>query len=385
MARSYLLEISSLLRNMEKKIKVIEIIGDPSLAGAPRHLLSLLENFDYKKFNVFVISPAGPLAGEIRSLKKPLNLEVVPMKSKLDLQAMREIRKSIKHIEPDVVHIHGTRAGVLARLALIGSKMPVVYTEHLWTKQYLLPNRISHRVQLFGLWFLDMFTTLNIAVSEAVKDFLVESQISRSDKVVVIYNGVMPPKKKAKPFSHKGRLELVSIGTLNVRKGMQYLIQAMPKVIAEFPDVHLKIIGEGEYKSRLIKLIHQLKLSRHVKLTGFLNDVYDELEGSDIYIQPSSSESFGLAILQAMSMGLPVVSTNTGGIPEVVTEGKTGILVEPHNPKVLSDAIVELLRNQTKASEMGRLGEEDAKIKFSLEDMVTETEEVYEALVGKKH
>jgi glycosyltransferase involved in cell wall biosynthesis len=362
---------------MTKKIKVLEIIGDATLAGAPRHLLSLLENFNYSKFNLFVISTSGPLAGEIKALKKPINLEVIPMHTKYDLGAIREIRATAKHINPDIVHVHGTRAGVLGRLAVIGLKVPVIYTEHLWTKQYKIPGRIPHNVQLFGLWILDMFTNLNIAVSDAVGDFLIENQISRPEKVVVIYNGVEAPKKKAKPFSRKDEVLLGSIGTLNEQKGMQYLIQAMPKVIKEFPKTKLEIIGEGYYKDRLSKLIRKLKLSSHIKLTGFLNDVYDELEKMDIYVQPSLSESFGLAILQAMSVGLPVVATKTGGIPEVVTSSKTGTLVPSKDPKALADAILDLIRNSDKAIEMGKIAKEDAKVKFSLEDMVKETETVY--------
>src|SRR3990167_7781666 len=183
------------------KTSILEIIGDSTLAGAPRHLLSLLENFDYKKFRLFVICPPGPLAGEVKGLKKGIDLEIVPMKSKIDLSAIKEIRANIKHIKPDVIHVHGTRAGAFGRLAAIGFSYPVIYTEHLWTKNYKLSNIISQQLQLIGLWFLDMFTTLNIAVSQAVKDFMVENQISRDSKVVVIYNAIEPTKKKASIFS----------------------------------------------------------------------------------------------------------------------------------------------------------------------------------------
>lgn len=358
------------------KLKVLEIIGDSTLAGAPRHLLSVLDNIDLKKFSVFVISPAGPLAGEIRSLKRSIDLEIVPMRSKLDLAAIKEIRANIKHIKPDIIHIHGTRAGILARLAVIGLKYPVIYTEHLWTKDYQLHSRVSHQLQLMGLWFLDWFTTLTIAVSEAVKDFIIESQISRPEKVIVIYNGVEPPSKKAKPFS-RDQYKIVAIGTLNEQKGMQYLIWAMEKVLKEFPKAELTIIGQGPYKAVLERLIKEAKLSSKIKLTGFVKDVYDELEGADIYVQPSISESFGLAILQAMSMGLPVVATNTGGIPEVVTSGKTGILVRPKDQRALSEAILQLLRDHGKAKQMGALGEEDTEIKFSLEDMIVDLETAY--------
>ena len=330
-----------------------------------------------------MICPPGPLAGEIRSLKRHIEIEIVPMRSKLERAAIREIRSNIKHIKPDVIHIHGTRAGSLGRLAAIGFRYPVVYTEHLWTKQYRLPSRIAHRFQLIGLWFLDMFTTLNIAVSQAVKDFMVENQISREEKIIVIYNAIEPLKKKAKIFTDK-KITLGTVGTLNIQKGMQYLIDAMPKILKEFPQSCLEIVGEGPYRRVLEKQIRKMKLSSKIKLTGFIKEIEEKMTEFDIYVQPSLSESFGLAIIQAMSLGLPVVATNTGGIPEVVTTGKSGILVEPANPEALAGGILTLLRDPKKAKAMGNLGREDVKIKFNLRDLIKETEQVYETLTENR-
>ncbi len=364
-----------------KKLKILEIIGDATLAGAPRHLLSLLENLDTKKFALMVITPPGPLTGEIRSIRKSIEIKIVPMRSKMDLSAIKEMRDIIKHLEPDVIHVHGTRGGVLGRLAAFSLKIPIIYTEHLWTKNYQMPSRIAQRVQLIGLWLLDMITDLNIAVSDAVKDFMLANQITRPEKVIVIYSGIMPAKKKANVLSNNKKYQLKSIGTLNEQKGMQYLIAAMPLVLREFPQTELEIIGDGYFKKNLSREIKEMKLAGKVKLSGFVKDIYGELEKTDIYVQPSLSESFGLAILQAMSVGLPVVATKTGGIPEVVTQGKTGILVEPKNSKELSRGVLELLRDPQKAQKMGKMAAEDAEIKFSLKDMISEIETVYQKIV----
>lgn len=360
-----------------KKLKVLEIIGDATLSGAPRHLLALLENFDLKKMAVFVICPPGPLAGEIRNLRKTIDLEIVPMHSKLDWMAISEIKKNIKHIKPDIIHVHGTRAGSVGRLAAIGLRIPVIYTEHLWTKNYRLSSRVANLLQMIGLWFLDMFTDLNIAVSQAVKDFMVESQISRPSKITVIYNGIEPSKKKAKIFSQDS-ITLGTVGTLNFQKGIQYLIQAMPQIIKEFPQTKLVIVGEGTFKDHLKKIVTKMKLGKYITFTGFIKDIEDEMVKFDIYVQPSISESFGLAIIQAMSLGIPIVATNTGGIPEVVTTGKSGILVEIGHPEALAKAIIGLLRDRSKAKQMGKLAAEDAKIKFNLKEMVKETEGIYD-------
>lgn len=363
------------------KIKVLEIIGDSSLAGAPRHLLNLVENFDLKKFEIFVICPPGPLAGEIRSSKKDIDLDVIKMRSKFDTRAISEIRKSIKHIKPNIIHAHGVRGGCLGRLASIGLRFPVIYTEHLWTRNYKLSSRIANGIQVSALWFLDMFTDLNIAVSQAVKDFMVESQISRPSKIEVVYNGIEPSKKKADIFSGK-TITLGTVGTLNFQKGIQFLIEAMPRVIKEFADTRLVIVGEGEYLSNLKKLVKRYKLTKNITFTGFVRDVEDEMKNFDIYIQPSLSESFGLAIVQAMSLGIPIVATNSGGIPEVVTAGKSGILVEAGKPDALAEAILELVRDKEMAKKMGKLAAEEVKIKFNLEEMVRQTEGIYEQVAS---
>ncbi len=365
------------------KKKILEIIGDATLAGAPRHLLTLLENFDYKKFELFVICPPGPLAGEIKTLKESVNLYIVPMHSKLDIKSIKEIRANIKHIKPDLIHVHGTRAGSLGRLASIGLRIPLIYTEHLWTKDYHLSSHLENILQVTGMWFLDMFTTQNIAVSQAVKDFMVGSQVSRAEKITVIYNAIKLSKKKAKIFSDKD-ITLGTVGTLNLQKGIQHLILALPKILKEFPRTKLVVVGEGFYKDHLKELVKKKKLDKSVIFTGFVKEIEDEMINFDIYVQPSISESFGLAIVQAMDLGLPVVATNTGGIPEVVTTGKSGLLVEAGSPPALANAIITLIRDPEKAKKMGQLGEEEAKIKFNLKDLIEETEGIYEKVAQNR-
>lgn len=363
------------------KISILEIIGDSSLAGAPRHLLSIIENLDLDKFKIHVITPPGPLAGEIKDLKRKIDTDIIAMRSRSDFLAIRKIRQHIKHIKPDVIHVHGTRAGALGRLAAIGLNIPVIYTEHLWTKHYTINNVFIRWCHMVGYWFLDLFTNVNIAVSHAVKEFLIDNNISRTEKIKVIYNGIADTNLKAKVFQSDKEFVIASVGTLNRIKGMQYLIRAMDRVHQEFPEAKLEIIGDGPFKNKLVKEVEKYKLKKIVKFVGFTNEVEKYLTKFDLYIQPSLSESFGLAIVQAMNIGLPVIATNTGGIPEVVTDGKSGVLVKPADSKELATAIIELLRNPKRGKIMGEMGRQDVRIKFNLEDMIDELESVYEEVV----
>jgi glycosyltransferase involved in cell wall biosynthesis len=362
------------------KTIVLEVIGDSSLAGAPRHLLSILENIDNSKFEMHAICPPGPLAGEIRKHCRHTELEIVSMRSRFDTKAIRRLRESYRQIKPDIIHIHGTRGGVLGRLAAIGINKPVIYTEHLWTSDYRLSNFFMNFLHYSANWFLDLFTTLNIAVSGAVKDFMVSRHITYEEKIKVIYNGILPAKHEAKIFRTDQEFLLATVATLNEHKGIQYLIRALNKVVKEYPGVQLEIIGDGEYKRTLVNLVKKLKLKNYVKFVGFVPNIEKYLSRFDLYIQPSLSESFGLAILQAMSVGLPVVATATGGIPEVVTQDKSGLLVAPANPEALSQAILDLLRDPERARKMGAMARRDAKLRFNLKDMIIALETTYEEL-----
>jgi glycosyltransferase involved in cell wall biosynthesis len=363
------------------KISVLEIIGDSSLAGAPRHLLSILENLDRDNFEVYSICPPGPLAGEIRDIRRKVEVEVIAMKSRSDLVAIEKIRKYIKHIKPDVIHIHGTRAGSLGRLASIGLGKPVIYTEHLWTKDFNLDNSFLNYIHHMAGWFLDLFTTLNLAVSESVKEFMIHSHISYADKIEVVYNGIEPTKSKADIFVDHKEFKLGTIGTLIPVKGIQYLIQALPIVRREFPEVKLEIIGEGPYKKSLVKEVKRRKLEKYVIFSGFQAEIEKSLMGMDMYIQPSISESFGLAIVQAMSVGLPIVATNAGGIPEVISDGKTGLLVAPGKPKELATAIIKILRDRTLAHYLGDNARKESVVRFNLKDMIDQVENIYAKVV----
>ncbi|MEI6039974.1 MAG: glycosyltransferase family 4 protein [Candidatus Berkelbacteria bacterium] len=361
------------------KIKVLEIIGDSSLAGAPRHLLSILENLDTTKYKIACICPPGPLAGEIRNLHRPIDIEVISMNSRSDFRAIGKIRKTIKHLVPDLIHVHGTRAGALGRMAAFGLGIPVIYTEHLWTRNFNLKNRALNYLHHVGGWFFDLFTTQNIAVSEAVKDFMIDNNISYAQKIRVIYNGIEPTKVKANIFTKSDKeIWLGTVGTLIPLKGVQYLIAALPKVRKEFPEVRLEIIGDGPFKRELVGLTKKLKLQKFVKFAGFQADVEKSLAKLDIYVQPSTSESFGLAIVQAMSVGLPIVATRTGGIPELVVENRSGILVEPGQIKELSEAILKLLHDRGLAKKMGEMARRESVVRFNLKDMIKEVEEVYD-------
>ena len=176
-----------------------------------------------------------------------------------------------------------------------------------------------------------------------------------AEKIGVVYNGintdVFHPGKK-----EKGNY-LLFVGSLIERKGAQYLICAFARVIKDHPDYRLIIIGEGSEKEKLIELTQSLSLSNHIEFLGSLsqNEVGEWMRQAAIFICPSIEEALGQVLLEAMSSGIPIIASNVGGIPEVITPD-VGILVKPEDPDALADAIHRLIIDKQVALVMGKKG-----------------------------
>src|SRR5207245_5478451 len=133
---------------------------------------------------------------------------------------------------------------------------------------------------------------------------------------------------------------------------------ALPAILRSFPNLHYVIVGSGEpaYERTLQGVVSRLGLENRVHFMGFQNVVYPYLAALNLYVHPALMEGFGIAVLEAMAMRKPVVATTTGGLPEIVQDGQTGLLVPPGEPNVLAQAIVSLLLDSTRRVAMGRSG-----------------------------
>lgn len=376
-----------------KKIKLLEIIDDSSLTGAPVHFLTLLKGLNKKKFEIMAVCPPGPLTSELKKIKK-IEVKEIPMRSKWDIGAIKKIRKIISNLKSRqtsgrpqasslIVHCHGLRGGFLGRLACIGKEKyapKVIYTEHLWTEEYKLKNPIFNFFQIAALGFLDLFTDYTICVSKAVAEFLIKKGITRPEKVAVIYNGIELERSKGIKGNKGSGGEIVIgfVGSLNRQKGLEFLIKAMPKVnsILKPQTPKLIIVGSGPLLSNLKNLVEKLNLKLVVKFKGFVKDLSPFYKSFSLFVLPSLSESFGQTALEAMSYGIPIVASSVGGLKEIVLDKKQGLLVPPKDSDQLASAIIKILKNPQKAQKMGQGAKKRAK-EFSLKKMVKNTEKLY--------
>lgn len=368
---------------MKNKSKVVEIIADAGETGGPAHLLLLIKGLKKLGFEIIVISPTGPLVKKLKRLG--IAHRAVRMKSPYDRSSYHKIRQMIKEINPALVHCHGVRGGWLGRLATRKIKgLPVIYTEHSYNTDYHIDNPLWERVQVRGLRLMNRHTTTTIAVSQSVKKCLVKRKIAKPEQIKVIYNGVDPRFGKVIPYQKPKGVPIAfgSVGSFHPRKGFEYLIRALGllKNQKSLPWA-CQIIGSGPTKKKLEKLIKKFKLENQVRIRENLPNVLDAYRHFGFYIQSSLDEAFGMAVAEAMLVGLPAIVSRAGALPELVKDQETGLVVSPKDPENLCQAIKTLVLDEKLRKQMGEAAKKRALRLFTADRMVKETAKLYKRIV----
>lgn len=372
--------------SMEGKIKLIQVIADAKIGGGPKHVLGILKNINKDLFDVYLVCPPGYLSAEGKLISK---IEVINFnpRSKLDLMAFLKLKNIFGLIltnnnpfGPVIIHAHGARAGLMAR-AVAPKRAKTVYTEHRIDGDYFLPNFINDWCQKKILAKQNHKTNLIIAVSSSVKKFLINQNNDLRHKIKLIPNAI--DEDRLLKISRKRNLKTVhrapvigNIGNLNVQKGHIYLIEAMKKVRDTFPLATLEIIGDGEEKDILKDQIKRLDLGKNVTLYGYRHDIDRFMQGWDVFVSSSIAETFGIVILEAMQAGVPIVATKVGGVPDIITNQKNGILVESQNADAIAEGIIQVLKHPPLAAKLRR--EAYSRVReFSWKIVITELEKEY--------
>jgi glycosyltransferase involved in cell wall biosynthesis len=328
--------------------------------------------------------------GELRR-RAAEGLELVPLapKSELDLTAAWRLSRVIKRLRPDVIHAHDAHGTAMAGLALsLGAasakngEPPLVVSRrvdfHLRSNSF---SRWKHRQ-------VDCF----IAASEAIRQMLVADGVP-DERTVTVHEGIDVEHVVSQPvvdvhkafFLPHGAPVVGNIAALVPHKGQRHLIEAAHIVVQKLPDVRFIILGEGELREALERLIKEYHLEKHVLLPGFRTDVLGCLKSFDLFVMSSVTEGLGTSLLDAMACSRAIVATKAGGIPEVVEDGATGILVPPRDHAAMADAISALVSDTTRRQAMGDAGFARVNAKFTVEKMIAGTAAVYRRVAGTPH
>jgi glycosyltransferase involved in cell wall biosynthesis len=298
-----------------------------------------------------------------------------------DLRALHEIRAIIHTLRPHILHTHTSKAGFLGRLAARQEHVPhIVHTPHGHVFHGYFPPTITRAIiqleRLAARW-TDRILTLTDAEAEQH----LALGVGRREQFVTIPSGVdLESVLAAVPrrVVPQGRI-IGTVGRLTAIKGQEHLIRATPILLKRHPDVTVLLVGEGEQRESLQRLSDALGVSRAVHFTGHREDVASLIAGMDVFVLPSLNEGMGRVLVMAMALGKPIVASRTGGVPELLENGRAGVLVPPANPEAIAEAVGDLLDNPQKAKALIEAGSRRAP-RYSTRVMLDSLEKLYREL-----
>jgi len=368
------------------RVRVVEVMATGTNGGAQEHVYSLVSRMDPNRYDVRVVSLSH--GSSVRRLEKA-GIDVTVIDEPDDRVAVRTLAEMLGPIEPEVIHNHMFRAEVVGTLAALllgekGCKRPGVISTVHSSRVRCVEDRQTLR-QLTPL--MDRLIVVSRAIERKIRE-----EGRYGTPVSLIYNGVdlqrynhqQPCCTLHEEFDIPDDAPVVGVvARLEAEKGHRTLIDAWPVVLETHPEARLLVVGEGSERNALEAQAASLGISDRVVFTGRREDVPAVTAALDISVLPSYREAQGLSVLEAMALGRPVVASNVGGIPEMIEDGVSGLLVPPGDCFALAGSIVRLLSDHPYADMLARRGHDLVHERFCIELMTSSIENLYDEMALK--
>lgn len=370
------------------RIQVLNLAASTAMGGAERVMLSMASAIDKHRFDCqfcLFIDLRRPACELYALLKEEGNsVATIEIRKTVDWRQLVNCWNIIKGINPALLHTHGHRSDFFGLLMAKCMGVPIVATVHGWTSS-TSRLRLYEPLHRWGLKYFDAV----IAVSEEIRVRLMEAGV-RPERIVTLNNaidiGAFTSNRTGIEFrkeigiTHKAKV-IGTVGRLSLEKGLEYFLRAGAQIIDKDSSVKLLLAGEGPQRRELEALAKSLGISSSVVFCGYRRDIDRIYPALDIFVLPSLTEGLPIALLEAMACTRPVIASAVGGIPSVIQDGRTGLLVEPKNVGQLTEAFRKLIDNPVLGSELGVNARASIEGRFGLSEWIKNMESLYLRIV----
>ncbi|MCB0407571.1 MAG: glycosyltransferase [Bdellovibrionales bacterium] len=364
---------------------IVQIVRSPA-GGIRKHVMDVIQHFVARGDRVILVAD---LSSGDETFKKQVNedwfkdvkvihLSIHRSPHPSDLKNLWKLFKILKPMKPEIIHGHGAKGGMYARI--LGGAKKSVYSPHggsLHANYGALKNYLYQLVEKLLLPFTGRVVVESQYTNKQFKKLISEG----FQRVSINYNGIAFPHERPqkKPLKYR----VAALGLLRELKGFDLLIRAAEELSVEYPDLKVKISGEGEERESLQQLITKLHLEEVVELTGEVESPLQTYEWADVVVVPSRFESFGLVALEAMAQGVPVIVSYTGGLMELVEHGETGRIFTRDSSSDLAEVLRTTFQHWELTQKYAEKAFEVAKSKYTMEHMLLGLEKTYSLLTKR--
>ena len=393
--------------NSTRPLHVAHLIETLGPGGAERLLYTNLKHFDRRRVRSSVITVYSHATHWVQPITE-LGIPVVSLNCRTTrdiLKGVGRFRTWLRTNQPDVVHSHLWAANIIGRLAGRMTKVPVISSVHnpdhepqAWSDGADVSLITRHAVKAMDRWTANLGSDRMVAVSDYVRKSASRDLHYSLDLVELVYNPFDTDLMKAP--SAKTRTELLrelglapesqillNVARVSPQKGLLYALRALPAILKQYPQVHLISVGattEPVWTAELKREADVLGVADHFQMLGARQDVVDFLRACDLFVFPSLYEGLGIALIEAMAAGCVCVASNTGPIPEVVQDGKDGVLVPPADPNALARAVCDLLADPHRRSQLSTEAKKTAFQKFDPNRSAEQLTSIYQSVVDER-
>jgi glycosyltransferase involved in cell wall biosynthesis len=409
--------------------KLLYLITRSDLGGAQGNVLALIKAFCLEYEVHLATGETGALTDDASTLG--VSIHILPNLTRNiqpfgDLRGLKQCINLIDHVQPNLIHAHSSKAGVIARLAGWSRRVPTVFTAHGWGFAPGVP--ITRRIVAFLVEkVIALITDQIICVSESDRQLALKLGIGRADSVTSIHCGIasnfvqaadtvpqpmecvpllqIPPRpSNPSPKTGEGAtnqilsvpledefrvksaklgcpMRLIMVARFSKQKDQATLLRAVAKLAD--PSICVNFVGSGPTLESCQFLAKELKIDKKVTFLGDRRDVTNLLAQSQVFVLSTHYEGLPISILEAMRAGLPVIASNVNGIPEQIEDHKTGLLIPPRDPEALAQAIQALNNSPELRYRMGIAARIKFEQEFTVEKMVNQTQQVYQKIIKK--